>query len=548
MSDEMNQENRTGADGRQVFGGAADGTGDSGQEGRDGLMHQGDDSMFAEGPAQQPQSDSVYSYNYRDTDSASHSGDYDARRDSGRYSYESGDDGAGYDQSGDSGTEDSGRFYTEANDWRKTRRTYERPKRKFGRKGGSRSRRRNSGGVRTPRTPFGKFGINLLKCAAFAVAFGLIAGGIIHAMNPSGAGSVGSAELTEGSSGSSSGESGSSGSSTAGSNTDAAAVVKNVMPSIVSITTVSQSEYYDMFGQSEAYESKGSGSGIIVSDDSENLYIATNNHVVEGAKSLTVVFSDDQSVSGSVKGTDASSDLAVVTVKKSKMKKSTLSAIKTAVLGDSKSLKVGEPCIAIGNALGYGQSVTTGVISALNRQVSTQDSSTGETYSNTLLQTDAAINPGNSGGALLDYSGKVIGINSAKFSDTSVEGMGFAIPMSTARPIINNLIKGKSTVSTGNAYLGIVGSDVSESASSAYGIPKGIYITSVEKGQAAANAGLQKGDIITSFNGADVTAMTELKSRLAACKPGDKVKVAYSRSDNGGYKSHTVTVTLGKKK
>ncbi|MCI1653870.1 MAG: trypsin-like peptidase domain-containing protein [Lachnospiraceae bacterium] len=542
MSDEMNRKNLTGADGQRVSGG----TGASGADGRDGWMHQGDDSMFAEGPAQQPQSDSVYSYNYRDTDSASHAGDYDARRDSGNYSYESGDSGD-FPGSG-SGTEDSGRAYTGENNWRETRRTYERPKRKFGGGGGGRGRGRNGGGIRSPQSPGGRFGLNLLKCVAFAVVFGLIAGGIIHGMNPSGAGSIGSAELTEGSSGSASDGKNSSGSSAAGSNTDAAAVVKNVMPSIVSITTVSQSEYYDMFGQSEAYESKGSGSGILVSDDSENLYIATNNHVVEGARSLTVVFSDDQSVSGSVKGTDASSDLAVVTVKKSKMKKSTLSAIKTAVLGDSKSLKVGEPCIAIGNALGYGQSVTTGVISALNRQVSTQDSSTGETYSNTLLQTDAAINPGNSGGALLDYSGKVIGINSAKFSDTSVEGMGFAIPVSTARPIINNLIKGKSNVSNGNAYLGIVGSDVSESASSAYGIPKGIYITSVEKGQAAAAAGLQKGDIITSFNGADVTAMADLKSRLAACKPGDKVKVAYSRSDNGGYKSHTVTVTLGKKK
>ena len=308
MSDEMNRKNLTGADGQRVSGG----TGASGADGREGWMHQGDDSMFAEGPAQQPQSDSVYSYNYRDTDSASHAGDYDARRDSGNYSYESGDSG---DFSGPgSGTEDSGRAYTGENNWRETRRTYERPKRRFGGGGGGRGRGRNGGGIRTPQSPGGRFGLNLLKCVAFAVVFGLIAGGIIHGMNPSGAGSIGSAELTEGSSGSASDGKSSSGSSASGSNTDAAAVVKNVMPSIVSITTVSQSEYYDMFGQSEAYESKGSGSGIIVSDDSENLYIATNNHVVEGARSLTVVFSDDQSVSGSVKGTDASSDLAVGTV------------------------------------------------------------------------------------------------------------------------------------------------------------------------------------------------------------------------------------------
>ena len=441
------------------------------------------------------------------------------------------------------------------------RKTYARPKDR-------RAFRSNAGGSKKPAA---RFGLNIIKCIVFAVVFGLIAGGIFHAINPGATSSVGSEALI-GSTGdnalqengepkdsSSAGKNDSSTGNTSG-KTDAAAsgkniatgtdvtkVVDQVMPAIVSITTVTQNEYYDFFGQPEAYESQGSGSGIIISDDKKNLYIATNNHVVSGAKSLTVVFSDNESVEGTVKGNDGSSDLAVIVVAKSNLKKSTLSAIRTVEIGESKNLKVGQQCVAIGNALGYGQSVTVGVISALERQVTTQDAQTGQAMVSTLLQTDAAINPGNSGGALLDMNGKLIGINSAKFSDTSVEGMGFAIPVSTAQPILNNLIQGKQADTSQQGYLGITGQDVSESASAAYGIPVGVYVNSVEKGSAAEKAGLQKGDIITKFEGQDITSMDILRSMITAKKAGDEVSLSYSRADNGEYQSHEITLKLGKK-
>ena len=222
--------------------------------------------------------------------------------------------------------------------------------------------------------------------------------------------------------------------------TDVSDIVDEVMPSIVAITNVSQTEYQSFWGQSKTYESTSCGSGIIVSQDKEYLYVATNNHVVEGANSLTVTFANDDTVSAEIKGTDPSTDLAVVKVALSSIKDDTMSAIKVATLGSSDTLKVGESCIAIGNALGYGQSVTTGVISALNREVSVSDSSSSTNYTAELIQTDAAINPGNSGGALLNTAGEVIGINSVKYSDTSVEGIGYAIPVDTAKPIIEELI------------------------------------------------------------------------------------------------------------
>lgn len=397
----------------------------------------------------------------------------------------------------------------------------------------------------------GGFGMNLIKCVVFAVVFGLIAGGIVFAINN------GQGKSTEEPSGllgqtddSAQPEQSLKSVQTEGTGTkyasDVSEVVEEVMPSIVSITTIGMTEYYDFFGTPNQYQSEGSGSGIIVADDADLLYIATNNHVVEGATSLTVCFSDDETAEGSVKGTQPGSDLAVVTVAKKDLKDSTKETVRVAKLGDSSSLRVGEQAIAIGNALGYGQSVTTGVISALDRQITAQDAS-GNSMTNTLIQTDAAINPGNSGGALLNAAGEVIGINSVKYTDTSVEGMGYAIPISTAEPIINDLIEREVVAEAEQAYLGIAGVDVTSSAAATYDMPEGIFIAKVEPGTAAESAGLQKGDIITGFNGHDISTMDELKSDLSYCEAGKEVELKYMRANNGQYEENTITVTLGKR-
>lgn len=405
----------------------------------------------------------------------------------------------------------------------------------------------------------GRFGLNLIKCVVFAVVFGLVAGGIFYAINPgtdrgSSDNSV-KGVLSQDSAGeeqsiqsvqAATAASGESSDLITGTNYDVAEVVENVMPSIVSITTIGLTEYYDFFGTPNQYESEGSGSGIIVAEDADVLYIATNNHVVEGATSLTVCFSDDETAEGTVKGTQQGSDLAVVTVAKKDLKDSTKQTVRVAALGDSSSLRVGEPAIAIGNALGYGQSVTTGVISALDRQVTAQDNS-GNSVTNTLIQTDAAINPGNSGGALLNAYGEVIGINSVKYTDTSVEGMGYAIPISTAEPIINNLIEREVVDEAQQAYLGISGVDVTSSVAATYDLPEGVYIARVEPGTAAEKAGLQKGDVITAFDGNSITTMDELKSEMSYYEAGKEVEVTYMRADGGDYVENTVTVTLGQR-
>ena len=401
----------------------------------------------------------------------------------------------------------------------------------------------------------GGFGLNLIKCVVFAVVFGLIAGGIVFAINGGPDKDAGDSSSILRQADADTDDSAQSEQSlksvqTAGADTiyvsDVSEVVEEVMPSIVSITTIGMTEYYDFFGTPNQYQSEGSGSGIIVADDADLFYIATNNHVVEGATSLTVCFSDDETAEGSVKGTQPGSDLAVVTVAKKDLKDSTKETVRVAKLGDSSSLRVGEQAIAIGNALGYGQSVTTGVISALDRQVTAQDNS-GNSVTNTLIQTDAAINPGNSGGALLNAAGEVIGINSVKYTDTSVEGMGYAIPISTAEPIINDLIEREVVAEAEQAYLGIAGVDVTSSAAATYDMPEGIFIAKVEPGTAAESAGLQKGDIITGFNGHDISTMDELKSDLAYCEAGKDVELKYMRANNGQYEENTITVTLGKR-
>lgn len=324
---------------------------------------------------------------------------------------------------------------------------------------------------------------------------------------------------------------------------DISQVVDGVMPSIVAITSLTQQEVLSFFG-GRTIESESSGSGIIISKDDKNLYIATNNHVVQGAKGLTVQFSDDSTAEATVRGTASSNDLAVVAVPLSEISEDTLKVISPAVIGDSSKLSVGQAAIAIGNALGYGQSVTTGVISALEREVSFQDETTGQTVTNRLIQTDAAINPGNSGGALINADGEVIGINSSKYSDTAVEGMGFSIPMETAKPILEDLIANGKTTTTGTPYLGIYGVDVTDEVSENYNMPKGVYVAQVVKGGGAEQAGIRSGNIITSVNGEEVATMEELKDKISRCKVGDKVKLTVLTANNGSYDESEVEVEL----
>ena len=393
--------------------------------------------------------------------------------------------------------------------------------------------------------------MKLAKCAALALVFGLVAGSVMTGVNYAGRKALGIENSSSGSQAALTTSDGSNIKSTAVSSsyvaTDVSDIVEEVMPSIVAITNVSETEYQSFWGRPQTYESTSCGSGIIVSKDDNYLYIATNNHVVEGANSLTVAFANDDTVSAEVKGTDPSTDLAVVRVALSSIKDETMSAIKVATLGDSDSLKVGESCIAIGNALGYGQSVTTGVISALNRQVSVSDSSSNTKYTAELIQTDAAINPGNSGGALLNTAGEVVGINSVKYSDTSVEGIGYAIPMDTAKPIIEELITKEKVDKTDSAYLGIAGVDVTDDVAKTYNMPTGVYIAQVMEGSAAENAGIQKGDILTSFDGKTITSMEELTSTLQYYAADTQVDVVIQRSSNGEYQEQTVSVTLGRK-
>lgn len=396
----------------------------------------------------------------------------------------------------------------------------------------------------------GGFGKQLAKCAALALVFGLVAGGVMTGVNYASGKIFGTTNASNVQASLTTGDDSTVQPTAISSSyvaTDVSDIVDEVMPSIVAITNVSQTEYQSFWGQSKTYESTSCGSGIIVSQDNEYLYVATNNHVVEGANSLTVTFANDDTVSAEIKGTDPSTDLAVVKVALSSIKDDTMSEIKVATLGSSDTLKVGESCIAIGNALGYGQSVTTGVISALNREVSVSDSSSSTNYTAELIQTDAAINPGNSGGALLNTAGEVIGINSVKYSDTSVEGIGYAIPMDTAKPIIEELITKEKVDESNSAYLGIAGVDVTSDVAKTYNMPTGVYVAQVMEGAAAEQAGIQKGDIITKFDGKDVTSMEELSSNMQYYAAGTTVDVVIERSSNGQYEEQTISVTLGKK-
>ena len=323
---------------------------------------------------------------------------------------------------------------------------------------------------------------------------------------------------------------------------DVSDIVENTLPSIVSITNMSVQEVQNFFGGISQQESESAGSGIIISQNDSELLVVTNNHVVEGSDTLTVTFNDGNSVEAQIKGTDSARDLAVVAVPLDKISDDTMNAIKVATLGDSDSLKVGEPAIAIGNALGYGQSVTTGIVSATGRTI---DGFDGE-----YIQTDAAINPGNSGGALLNANGEVIGINSAKINSSAVEGMGFAIPISDASDVIQNLMnkETRSKVSDEErGYLGIKGYDVSEEGAQMYNMPTGVYVKEVMSGGGSEKAGLTKGSIITGFEGSSISGMSSLQEQLQYYKAGEEVTLTVQIPDkNGEYTEKDIKVTIGK--
>ena len=325
------------------------------------------------------------------------------------------------------------------------------------------------------------------------------------------------------------------------------------MPSIVSITNMSVQQVQDFFGGISQQQSESAGTGIIIAQNDSELLIVTNNHVVEGSETLTVTFDDGTSLEADIKGTDPSHDLAVIAVPLDTISKDTMDKIAVATLGDSTQLKVGEPAIAIGNALGYGQSVTTGVISATDRESTTTDTMTGETTTSDvrLIQTDAAINPGNSGGALVNANGEVIGINSSKLVGSSVEGVGYAIPISDVSDIITNLMNQQTKSKVAEAdrgYLGIEGIDVTSENAQRFNMPLGVYVTDVTSGGGAKAAGMTKGGVITELNGTTIDSMNTLKEQLRYYAKGDTVTLTVQvPGSNGEYTENTYQVTLGAK-
>ena len=405
--------------------------------------------------------------------------------------------------------------------------------------------------------------------ALSAVLFGSVAGGTFQAVNYfAGSRTAASTTTTQTTSNSSLLKAAATSSGSASTGTlDVSTIAKNAMPSIVSITNKSVQEvqnYFSMFGYGaqtpQTEETTSCGSGIIIGKNDTELLIVTNNHVVDGADTLSVSFVNNQVCEANIKGTDSDNDLAVIAVPLSEIPDDTMNSIAIATMGDSDSVHVGEQVVAIGNALGYGQSVTTGIISAANRVIdgnsssdggtdgTASDSASNDTTGKTYLQTDAAINPGNSGGALLNMNGEVIGINSAKLASTEVEGMGYAIPVSRVSDIIENLMneQTRTKVSSENqGTLGIKCLDVSSQIQQAYNMPAGIYISEVTSGGAAEKAGLKSGYVLTSFDDHSVTSTNELKSLLSYYSAGETVEVEAQVPDNGSYETKTFSLTLG---
>ena len=346
---------------------------------------------------------------------------------------------------------------------------------------------------------------------------------------------------------------------------DVSDITTSAMPSIVAITNKSVQEVQDYFsqfgfrgqGQAQTQETESQGSGIIIGKNDTELLMVTNNHVVEGADTLSVCFIDNKVYEANVKGTDAENDLAVIAVPLDSISDDTMSQIAVASIGDSDSLKVGEQVVAIGNALGYGQSVTTGIVSAVNRALSnnssdTQDSnsSSDDSSSATYIQTDAAINPGNSGGALLNMNGEVIGINSAKLASTEVEGMGYAIPISRVSDIIDNLMNQTTRTkvdSDKQGTIGIKGINVTSDVQEKYNLPEGIYVSEVTSGSAAEKAGITSGSVITKFDGKSVTDIESLQDLLQYYKAGETVELTLQGPDSDSYIEKTVSISLGSK-
>lgn len=416
-----------------------------------------------------------------------------------------------------------------------------------------------------PKKPHGKNNKNAAKwakkigaVALSAVLFGGVAGGVFTGVTYA-TGATAKAQATQTESDSSqqttttklqtATASTSTASSTSSGSMDVTSIVQSTMPSIVAITNKSVQEvqnYFSMFsrdGGTQEQEVESQGSGIIIGQNDSELLIATNNHVVEGADTLSVCFADDNACEATVKGTDSDNDLAVIAVKLSDISDDTMSQIKIAEIGDSDQLQVGEQVVAIGNALGYGQSVTTGIVSAVNRQLEDSNSENG------FIQTDAAINPGNSGGALLNMQGQVIGINSAKLASTEVEGMGYAIPVSTASPIFEDLMNRQTRTKVSSdqaAALGIKGQTVDSSIAEAYGIPQGVYVAEIEQGSAAEKAGITAGSVITKFDDTTIESMDDLKSRREYYAAGETVDLVVKIADNGSYVEKTLTITLDK--
>lgn len=391
---------------------------------------------------------------------------------------------------------------------------------------------------------------------AAAVLFGTVAGGVMTGVNYVGARLTGLADITATAPAETEGTTtaqvpetsaaSNNGSTTAVSTvTDVSSIAEKAMPSLVAINDTMTVEQNNFFGMPQTYQAQSSGSGIIVGQNDTELLIATNNHVVSGATDMKVTFTDSTQVAAAVKGTDSATDLAIIAVKLSDIPSDTMSKIKVATLGNSDNVKVGQQVIAIGNALGYGQSLTVGYISALDREI-TDENGIQHTY----IQTDAAINPGNSGGALLDLNGNVIGINAAKNASTEVEGMGFAIPISKAQEILNNLMTKKTREAvdeSAQGYLGIQGTNIDANASKEYGMPVGIYVYKIVEGGAAANSDLKEKGIITKFDGQSVTNMEELKQMLTYYEGGSTVSLTVQSLVNGSYVEHEVQITLGTK-
>lgn len=391
-----------------------------------------------------------------------------------------------------------------------------------------------------------KFGL----CAALAATFGLIAGGVFLGVAAVGTNALGldrqeagTVEIPKAETSQSQNSAGNAQavSSTVGDLT-VAQVAENCMPAMVAITNKSIQEIPNFFGYgSQAYESESSGSGIIIDQNDTELLIATNNHVVSGADSLTVAFTDGELVEGMIKGSDNHADLAVVAVKISDIKAETLQQIKVIQIGDSNDLKVGDQVVAIGNALGFGQSVSSGYVSALDREV------TIENETHMLIQTDAAINPGNSGGALLNMRGELIGINEAKYSSEGVEGMGYAIPVSTATPILSELMSQETRYKVNEdqaSYMGVVCRELSSEFTQFYGVA-GAYVDSVQEGSPAEEAGIKKGDIITKLDTRSVSSYTDLVDALQYYAAGETISVTISRADDGEFVDRELTITLG---